>query len=91
MLFRSFTDTTETEFGLPERKFKSFLQASQEAAVSRLYGGIHFRDAIDNGVLQGEQIGKYIVKKILESNTDNFTFMKERNRHRNQILSHNEM
>lgn len=87
----SFTDTTETEFGLPERKFKSFLQASQEAAVSRLYGGIHFRDAIDNGVLQGEQIGKYIVKKILESNSNNFTFMKERNRHRNQILSHNEM
>lgn len=87
----SFIDTTETEFGLPERKFKSFLQASKEAAISRLYGGIHFRDAIENGVLQGENIGKYMVKKILESKTNNFTFMKERNRHRNQILSHNEI
>nr|WP_314897747.1 vanadium-dependent haloperoxidase [uncultured Flavobacterium sp.] len=70
----SFIDKTELEFGLPERKFKSFLQASQEAAISRLYGGIHYRDAIDNGVLQGEQIGKYIGKKILKSNDGSFTF-----------------
>nr|WP_315209037.1 vanadium-dependent haloperoxidase [uncultured Flavobacterium sp.] len=87
----SFTDTTETEFGLPERKFKSFLQASQEAAISRLYGGIHFRDAIENGVLQGEQIGKYIVIKILESNNRNFTFMKDKKQHNNQIISQDEM
>jgi hypothetical protein len=70
----SFTDKTEIEFGLPERKFKSFLQASQEAAISRLYGGIHYRDAIENGVLQGEQIGKYIGQKILKSNDGSFTF-----------------
>jgi hypothetical protein len=70
----SFTDNSELEFGLPERKFKSFLQASQEAAVSRLYGGIHYRDAIDNGVLQGEQIGKYIARKVLESKEKSFTF-----------------
>ncbi len=72
----SFTDTTETEFGLPQRRFKSFLQASREAAVSRLYGGIHYRDAIDNGVLQGEQIGKYIVKNFLGQNNAGLTFIK---------------
>ncbi|MFV8327975.1 vanadium-dependent haloperoxidase [Flavobacterium sp. ZS1P14] len=70
----SFTDNTELEFGLPERKFKSFLQAAQEAAISRLYGGIHYRDAIDNGVLQGAQIGTFIGKKIGKSNEGNFTF-----------------
>nr|WP_315173115.1 phosphatase PAP2 family protein [uncultured Flavobacterium sp.] len=70
----SFTDQTEIEFGLPERKFKSFAQASQEAAISRLYGGIHYRDAIENGVFQGEQIGKYIGQKILKSNDGNFSF-----------------
>lgn len=70
----AFTDNSELEFGLPERKFKSFLQASQEAAVSRLYGSIHYRDAIDNGVLQGEQIGKHIAIKILESRDKSFTF-----------------
>lgn len=55
-----FTDSSETYFGLPERPFKSFLLASEEAAISRLYGGIHFRDAIEEGVKQGEIIGDMI-------------------------------
>lgn len=59
----SFSDNTEVEFGLPVRKFTSFKQASAEAAVSRLYGGIHYRDAIDNGVKAGELIGAHIVSK----------------------------
>lgn len=59
----SFTDDTEKEFGLPARKFTSFKQACAEAAISRLYGGIHFRDAIDNGVKEGEQIGNFVVMK----------------------------
>lgn len=54
----SFTDDTEEEFGLPPRKFNSFAQAAKEAAISRLYGGIHFRDAIENGVKEGGQIGE---------------------------------
>jgi hypothetical protein len=60
----SYVDNTEVEFGLQSRKFTSFKQASAEAAVSRLYGGIHYRDAIDNGVKEGEQIGGYIVRKV---------------------------
>lgn len=59
----SFTDDSEKEFGLPERKFDSFKQACNEAAISRLYGGIHFRDAIDNGIKEGEQIGNFVVMK----------------------------
>ena len=59
----SFTDNTEQEFGLPARKFNSFAEASKEAAISRLYGGIHFRDAIENGVREGEQIGKFVVAR----------------------------
>ena len=59
----SFTDDTEKEFGLPERKFSSFKQACSEAAISRLYGGIHFRDAIENGVKEGEKIGNFVVMK----------------------------
>jgi hypothetical protein len=60
----AYTDTVEMEFGLPARSFTSFRQAAAEAAISRLYGGIHFRDAVDNGVQQGEQIGKYILQKL---------------------------
>ncbi|MEP0710636.1 MAG: vanadium-dependent haloperoxidase, partial [Algoriphagus sp.] len=59
-----FIDSSETYFGLPERPFPSFLYASEEAAISRLYGGIHFRDAIENGVSQGEKIGDMIWEKV---------------------------
>jgi hypothetical protein len=60
----AFNDTVEEEYGLPARQFESFLQASEEAAVSRLYGGIHYRPAIDYGVQQGEQVGKFIVQQV---------------------------
>ena len=56
----SFEDTSEMEYGLPSRGFDSFLQASEEAARARLYGGIHYRMAIDNGLDQGDAGGNYI-------------------------------
>lgn len=67
----SFTDDTEEEFGLPPRKFSSFIGASREAAISRLYGGIHFRDAIENGVKEGEQIGKFVITHSVDSQANN--------------------
>ena len=60
----AFNDTTEVAYGLTERQFKSFLHASEEAAISRLYGGIHYMMAIDNGVTQGEEVGKHIVANL---------------------------
>jgi PAP2 superfamily len=59
-----FTDTSEEYFGLPKRNFKSFYQAANEAAISRLYGGIHFRDACDEGLKQGRQVGDFILRKL---------------------------
>ena len=60
----SFNDNTEVEFELPVRKFKSFNAAAAEAAISRLYGGIHYRDAIDEGVWQGRKVGEYLLMKL---------------------------
>jgi PAP2 superfamily len=60
----AYTDTVEMEFGLPARTFTSFQQAAREAAISRLYGGIHFRDAVDNGFQQGQQIGRFVLRKL---------------------------
>jgi hypothetical protein len=60
----AFTDSTELEFGLTARTFKSFLQASEEAAISRMYGGIHYRPAIENGIIEGRALGNYILQKI---------------------------
>lgn len=59
-----FTDSTEVEFGLPARSFTSFIQASEEAAISRMYGGIHYRPAIENGVTEGRALGNYILGKL---------------------------
>lgn len=59
-----FDDTTEVPYGLPVRSFKSFNHAANEAAISRLYGGIHYMPAIDEGLVQGRNVGKYVVKKL---------------------------
>ena len=53
----AFHDTTELEYLGLERSFSSIQQAADEAAVSRLYGGIHFRSAIEQGKKQGQEIG----------------------------------
>jgi len=59
-----FKDTTELPYGLPMRSFKSFRLAAQEAAVSRLYGSIHYKAAVEIGVDQGIAVGTLVNKKI---------------------------
>lgn len=62
-----FTDTSEEYFGLKPRSFDSFRAACNEAAISRLYGGIHYRDACEDGQDQGRAVGKYIVSLLSEA------------------------
>ena len=64
----AFDDTTELQFGLPVRSFSSFYDASSEAAISRMYGGIHYRAAVDNGLEQGKNLGHFIVQKVMKKN-----------------------
>jgi hypothetical protein len=61
----AYTDSTEVEFGLSSRSFKSFNQAAEEAAVSRLYGGIHYRLANETGLTMGRSIGNFLNEKII--------------------------
>lgn len=61
----AYTDTVEERFGLKKRSFTSFKQAAAEAGISRLYGGIHFIDAITNGQKQGEKVGELVIGKVL--------------------------
>ncbi|NML66053.1 vanadium-dependent haloperoxidase [Hymenobacter sp. RP-2-7] len=60
----AYVDNTEIPFGSGERKFTSFQQASQEAAISRLYGGIHYLESCTNGTAQGQRIGRFLVAKV---------------------------
>lgn len=59
----AFVDNTHinrTDIDGSPRSFSSFYELAEEAAISRLYGGIHFRAAIDIGVDQGISIGENI-------------------------------
>jgi hypothetical protein len=60
----AFIDSTEVPYGLPKRSYSSFVQASEEAAISRLYGGIHYKPAIEKGVKQGQDVGNFVLENI---------------------------
>ena len=53
----AFDDATHEDEGLPVRSFPSFKAAAEEAAISRMYGGIHFRFGNENGLTQGRAVG----------------------------------
>jgi hypothetical protein len=55
----AFDDETHVDEGLPVRRFPSFAAAAEEAAISRLYGGIHFRFGNEKGLEQGRAVGAY--------------------------------
>ena len=59
-----FTDSTEVEFGIPPRTFPSFLKASEEVGMSRMYGGIHYRQGNLAGLKNGREIGTYICEQL---------------------------
>ncbi|MEW9834383.1 vanadium-dependent haloperoxidase [Mesorhizobium marinum] len=58
----AFEDKTGSPDGRNPRSFKSFRAAADEAGISRMYGGIHFRSAIVDGLEQGRCIGGYTNK-----------------------------
>jgi hypothetical protein len=60
----AFDDDTHAADGMAVRHFTSFDAAAEEAALSRLYGGIHFRAAIVDGLVQGRCIGNYAVNLV---------------------------
>jgi hypothetical protein len=64
----AFTDTTHADHGLEPalapRTFPSFQAAAAEAAISRLYGGIHFRPAIERGLEQGACVGQKVLEQV---------------------------
>lgn len=57
----AFTDHTNDRRGFLPRTYPSFWAMANEAAMSRLYGGIHYRDAIEQGLAQGRCIGQQIL------------------------------
>jgi membrane-associated phospholipid phosphatase len=46
------------------RSFGSFREAAEEAAISRLYGGIHYPMAIELGMSQGDAVGALVIERL---------------------------
>ena len=61
---QSFLDTSELPYLGMKRFFDSPKAAAAEASISRLYGGIHFRAALEKGALQGEKVGTLFTNLI---------------------------
>jgi membrane-associated phospholipid phosphatase len=59
-----FTDATHVSIGHPPRAFASFRAAAAEAAISRLYGGIHYLMAIEAGLAQGRCVGGRVLQRL---------------------------
>jgi hypothetical protein len=60
----SFLDTSDLEYIGMQREFNSFLQAANEASISRVYGGIHYVYSVNAGAEQGRKVAEYILHKL---------------------------
>lgn len=59
-----YTDTSELEFGVPSRSFTSVRQASEEAGMSRVFGGIHFSHSCKVGHETGVKVGELVLQRL---------------------------
>lgn len=61
-----FTDNTHNDRGWGPRSFASFRAAADEAAVSRLYAGIHFRSGVEGGQVQGRCVAERALGLVMK-------------------------
>lgn len=61
----AFTDTTEKKYGHGIKSFKSFKEAYWDASISRVYGGIHYRDGVEQGTYLGEKVGENVWRRAV--------------------------
>lgn len=60
----AYTDSTEIEFGIPNRSFKSFRHAAEENNWARFYGGLHFHNSCIVSTDIGKKLGALVVDKL---------------------------
>jgi hypothetical protein len=54
----AFMDHSHVNKSYEPRSFENFWEYANEAAMSRLYGGIHYRSSNENGLINGKRIGQ---------------------------------
>jgi len=60
----AYTDTSELEFGINKRAYKSFRDAAVENNWGRFYGGIHFHNSCVISTEYGKKVGDFIINKL---------------------------
>ena len=60
----AFDDSTNLSLGHPVRHFASFQAAADEAAMSRLFGGIHYTTGNEAGKLVGRCVGEKVLQRL---------------------------
>jgi hypothetical protein len=60
----AYTDTSELEFGIKSRSYKSFRDAANENNWARFYGGIHFHNSCIVATEYGRKVGDFIVDRL---------------------------
>jgi hypothetical protein len=60
----AYTDTTELEFGIKSRSFKSFRDAARENNWARFYGGIHFHNSCIVSTEYGAKVGALVAARL---------------------------
>jgi hypothetical protein len=60
----NYTDTTELEFGIASRSYKSFRDAAEENNWARFYGGIHYHYSCLRSTILGTKVGDLVVQKL---------------------------
>jgi hypothetical protein len=60
----AFKDSSERQWGWPDRSFKTSDEAAVEVSFSRYYGGIHYKQSVETAYTQGKQIGNLVMSKI---------------------------
>ena len=60
----AFDDSTNLSLGHPVRHFASFQAAADEAAMSRLFGGIHYTTGNEAGKLVGRCVGDKVLRRL---------------------------
>ena len=60
----AFHDDADKEYIGMERDFKSFMQAAEEASISRYYGGIHYLESLDKGQEVGKKVAAHVLKTV---------------------------
>ncbi len=60
----AYTDSTELEFGIKSRSFKSFRAAAEENNWARFYGGLHFHNSCIISTDIGSKVGQLVASRL---------------------------